>query len=146
MNISKIQSSVNKAYLSLNSPVQNLKTFYKEGLKNPTVALILEKDEIRNITKQQFLKGEEGFNAHIKSKANYERLKSSSDLQSDKSRFWHRFAELYPRSAVLRTLLIKFDRVNSQEVMPVADDNLRNAIYNSHKFAIAKIAGNLEEI
>ena len=146
MNISKIQSSVNKAYLATSCPVQSLKTFYKEGLKNPSLALILEKDEIRNITRGQFLKGEDGFKAHVKSKMNYDKLKSTSELQSVKSEFWHKFAELYPRTALLRALLVKFDKVSTNEVTPVADENLRKAICNYYKASVAKVAGDLEKI
>ena len=134
MNISKIQTSVNKAYFTIGNPVENMKEFYKEGLNNPMLALIVEQDEINIAGKQQLAKGHSGFCSYLTSRDSYMKLKDILESSPEKAAFWEKFKTLYPETGLLKLTLLRFGRVNMDNVTEKADDQLRQALKRTNRF------------
>ena len=130
MNSQKIISSIESAYLKNNKGA--LKKFYLEGSKNPSLALILE----RNIIKQQekrLCNTPWGYTQFNNFEYKYRKLKEDKDLKSDTKNFWSLFKSMYPKTAVLRTILCRENRINAEKITPKADIFEKNYIWHSWK-------------
>lgn len=118
MNVSKILTTVENSYIK-NDKTQ-LANFYKEGLKNPSLALIMERGFIRKV-QDKMISNVNGYTKFNNLEYNYRILKEDKTLKQDTKAFWNKFRKIYNKTGVLRTILCKNDRVKPDCVTPKAD-------------------------
>lgn len=134
MNINKITGYVKNSYL--NGDAKSLLAFYKEGMTNPSLALVAERDFVLS-RQDKFVKNGYGGYSHFNNlECKYRLLKEDKSLKSVIKGFWKSFKKLYPRTAILRTILCKMGRIRMDKVTPKADLFEKNYIAYSLKIGI----------
>ena len=130
MNINKILTSVENSYLK--SDQTNLANFYKEGAKNPSVALVLERGFIKN-KQDEMVSNPYGYTQFNNLEYKYRMLKEDKTLKQETKDFWNEFRKMYKKTGVLRTVLCKSDRIHPDKVTPKADIFENNLLWHMWK-------------
>jgi len=130
MNVSKILSTVENSYIK-NDKAQ-MASFYKEGIKNPSVALILERGFVKN--KQDLLVGTPyGYTQFNNLEYKYRMLKEDKSLKQETKDFWNEFRKMYKKTGVIRTVLCQNDRIRPDRVTPKATIFEKNLLWHMWK-------------
>ena len=131
MNIDKITGYIKNSYL--NGDTKSLLAFYKDGMNHPSLALVVEKDFVRSQQDTFVKRGYGGYSHFNNLERKYRLLKEDKLLKSVTKDFWKCFKKLYPKTAILRTILCKMDRIRIDKVTPKADLFDKNHIEHSLK-------------
>jgi len=130
MNVNKILTSVENSYLK--NSKSNLADFYNEGVKNPSVALILERGFIK-YKQNEMVKTPYGYTKFNNLEYNYRKLKEDKTLKQETKNFWDEFRKMYKKTGILRTVLCQNDRIHPDKVTPKADIFQKNQLWHSWK-------------
>lgn len=119
MNINKIVMSVENSYLKHST--NSLKDFYKEGIKNPSVAMVFERHIIKSKQDKMVKQGYRGYTEFNQLECKYRNLKENKVVKLEQEAFWNKFRKLYPKTGVLRSILCKNDRIEPNKINPKAE-------------------------
>ena len=128
--INKITTNVKNAYLK--NDTQALKNFYEDGLKHPSMALILERNFIKN-TQDEMAKDFYGYTQFNNLEYKYRCLKNDKDIKTQFKNFWNTFRKLYPKTGIIITVLCINDRLKSDYTTPKADFFTKNFLDHQNK-------------
>ena len=138
MNVSKIKSYCKEmwTYASRENgmAIIPLKSFYQEGVQNPTLATMIKFDEFKNLEikeeekiinalRKYIITQEESRMrfAKIKNAPNFiSQLESNPEIKPLYDKFLTKFNKAYPKTGALRMKLLELCRVNLEEITPKA--------------------------
>lgn len=130
MNINKFTCYIKNSYL--NADKKSMSAFYNEGVKNPSLALVFERAFIRS-QQDKLVKTPWGYTHFNNLEFKYRELKEDKSIKTSANAFFKHFKKLYPKTAILRTILCKMDRIRIDNVTPRADLFEKNHIAHSLK-------------
>ena len=130
MNLNKIITAVKNSYIK--NDKSQMSVFYKEGIKNPSVALILERSFIKG-QQDKMVSNSYGYTQFNNLEYKYRILKEDKTLKQETKDFWNNFRKMYKKTGVLRTILCKNDRVKPDCITPKADIFEKNLLWHMWK-------------